>query len=216
MPITNKQYWDEALKRYAAKSWVDKPTIFAEQITSYFPKRGKLLELAAGQGQDSRYFARLGYQVTATDLVDTGLNEASQKAKKENLKIDFQVVDLAGPLPFPDAAFDIVYSHLGLHYLNKADTEKMFQEIHRVLKPGGVLAALFNTVDDPEINSSEFEKIEDNYYREAAFDFKKRYFSVDETKYFISGLFEPLLLDNKGETYKDEIKTLIRLVGRKV
>lgn len=216
MPMTNKQYWNDALKRYTTKSWVDKPTIFAQQVAGYFPKQGKLLELAAGQGQDSRYFARLGYRVTATDLVDTGLRDAEQKAERENLKIIFQTVDLAQPLPFPDASFNIVYSHLGLHYLDKIGTEMMFKEIHRVLKPGGVLVALFNTVDDPEINSPEFEKIEDNYYREVAFDFKKRYFSVDETKYFINGLFEPLLLDNQGETYKDEIKTLIRLVGKKI
>ena len=180
------------------------------------PKTGSLLELASGQGQDARYFARLGYEVTATDLVDTGLQEAKQKAEKEGLKIAFQTVDLAHSLPFADSSFDIVYSHLGLHYLDKIGTEKMFKEIQRVLKLGGILASLFNTIDDPEIYSSGFEKIEDGYYREIAFDFKKRYFSIEDTKHFINGLFVPLLLDNKGETYKDEIKTLIRLVAQKI
>lgn len=216
MQSTNQQYWNEALKRYASKDWVDKPTIFAQQITSYLPKAGSLLELASGQGQDARYFAQLGYQVTATDLVDIGLREAQQKAEKEDLKIVFQTVDLAHLLPFSDNSFDVVYSHLGLHYLDKIGTEKMFKEIHRILKPGGILASLFNTIDDPEVGSSGFEKIEDGYYREVAFDFKKRYFSVEDTEQFINGLFAPLLLDNKGETYKDEIKTLIRLVGRKM
>jgi len=32
----------------------------------------------------------------------------------------------------------------------------------------------------------------------------------------IDGLFESVILDNKGTTYKDEIKTLIRFVGRKI
>jgi SAM-dependent methyltransferase len=216
MQPTNHQYWNEALKRYASKDWVDKPTIFAEQVALYLPKTGSLLELAAGQGQDSRYFARLGYQVTATDLVDIGLREAQQKAEEENLKIVFQTLDLAFPLPFLDNSFDIVYSHLGLHYLDKIGTEKMFKEIHRVLKPGGTLASLFNTIDDPEIRSSGFEKVEENYYKEIAFDFKKRYFSVEDTEKYINGLFIPLLLDNKGETYKDEIKTLVRLVAQKI
>ncbi len=213
---TNEHYWNEALKRYATKDWVNKPTLFAEQITQYLLINGDLLELGSGQGQDALYFAREGLSVTATDLVDTGLTECEAKAKTENLPIKFQIVDIGKPLPFVDNTFDIVYSHLGLHYLNKDGTEKLFKEIHRVLKPNGILASLFNTVEDPEIHSDGFEKIEENYYREVAFDFYKRFFSVEETQQLIEGLFEPLLLDNKGETYKDEIKTLIRLVARKI
>ena len=213
---TNQEYWDAALTRYTTKDWVNKPTIFAEQITQYLPASGQLLELASGQGQDARYFARLGYKVTATDLVDTGLKEAAKKAELENLQINFQITDLAKPLPFPDNSFEIIYSHLGLHYFNKTDTKKLFKELHRVLKSGGILAALFNTTDDPEIHTPDFAKIEENYYREVAFDFPKRYFSVIETQEFIQDIFEPLLLDNSGETYKDEIKTLIRLVAKKI
>jgi len=210
------QYWDAALERYKNKEWVDKPTIFVEQIKECLPVSGKLLELAAGQGQDSRYFARQGYDVTATDLVEIGLNEAKRKADEEGLNIDFQTADLSEPLPFSDGSFDIVYSHLGLHYLDKVGTEKMMREIHRVLKSGGILAALLNSIDDPEIQTDAFEKIEDGYYREVAFDFKKRFFSVESAGAMLENLLTPVLLDNKGETYKDEIKTLIRLVAKKV
>ncbi len=214
--MNNHNYWSEALKRYATKDWVNKPTLFAEQIKEYLPQMGKLVEFGSGQGQDALYFAKLGYEVTATDLVDTGLKECEVKAHKQNLSLQFRLVDIAKPLPFGSESFDIVYSHLGLHYLNKEGTKKLFQEIHRILKPNGILATLFNTVEDPEIQSDGFEKIEKNYYREVAFDFYKRFFSVEETKQFIDGLFDPILLDNKGETYKDEIKTLIRLVAKKV
>lgn len=213
---TNKEYWDVALKRYETKDWVNKPTIFAEQVRGYLPESGALLELAAGQGQDSRYFARLGYDVTATDLVDVGLKESERKAKEENLTIDFQTLDLAQPLAFPDASFDVVYSHLGLHYLDKVGTDKMFQEIHRVLKPEGVLVALLNSLDDPEIQTPAFEQIEGDYYREIAFDFNKRFFSVDSARACLGDLFEPILVDNQGETYKDSIKTLIRVVAWKI
>lgn len=212
----SQNYWNEVLKRYASKDWVDKPTIFAEQIIKYLPRAGNLLELGAGQGQDSLYFACQSYQVTATDLVSIGLEATKQKAETQNLSLDFKIADIAKPLPFPDGAFDIVYSHLGLHYLDHPGTTKLFQEIHRVLKPQGILATLFNTIEDPEINSLGFKKIEDNYYQETAFNFNKRYFSVEETATFIKNLFTPLLLDNHGETYKDDIKSLIRLVARKV
>lgn len=215
MSDTARTYWDAALERYKSKDWVDKPTIFVEQIKEYLPESGRVLELAAGQGQDSRYFARQGYEVTATDLVNTGLNEAKRKADEEGLSINFQTVDLTEPLPFPDASFEVVYSHLGLHYLDKIGTEKMMLEIHRVLKPDGVLVALLNSVDDPEIHTDAFQKIEEDYYNEVAFDFKKRFFSVESARAMVGDLFEPILMDNQGETYKDVIKTLIRLVARK-
>ncbi len=213
--MNNTTYWDEALKRYATKEWANKPSLFAEQIANYLPETGTLLELGSGQGQDALHFARRGYTVTATDLVDTGLTSCAEKAEKENLQVHFQIVDISQPLPFPSASFDVVYSHLGLHYLNKEKTKALFQEIHRMLKPGGILASLFNTIDDPEIHTEAFEPVEEHFYREIAFDFYKRYFSLEETRYFMNGLFEPVLLDNKGETYKDGIKTLIRLVARK-
>ena len=44
-----------------------------------------------------------------------------------------------GPLPFADAAFDVVFSKDAL--LHVPDKDALFAEIFRVLKPGGVFAA---------------------------------------------------------------------------
>ena len=44
-----------------------------------------------------------------------------------------------GPLPFPDGAFDVVFSKDAL--LHVPDKDAIFREIFRVLKPGGVFAA---------------------------------------------------------------------------
>jgi len=44
-----------------------------------------------------------------------------------------------GPLPFADASFDVVFSKDAL--LHVADKDALFQEICRVLRPGGVFAA---------------------------------------------------------------------------
>ena len=58
--------WKDLHKNYAQQDWIDKPSIFAEQVLPYFPKDGKILELGAGQAQDSCYFAEQGFSVTAT------------------------------------------------------------------------------------------------------------------------------------------------------
>jgi predicted SAM-dependent methyltransferase len=42
-------------------------------------------------------------------------------------------------IPFPDKRFDLVYHSHVLEHFSKEDGEKLIQECHRVLKPGGVL-----------------------------------------------------------------------------
>ncbi|MBI4268212.1 class I SAM-dependent methyltransferase [Candidatus Uhrbacteria bacterium] len=217
MNIDNSQaFWEAALQSYSAKDWADKPTIFATQSAEYFLKGGIVLELAAGNGQDSRYFAKTGFDATCTDRSEYGLWEAKRKAKVENISLRFQKVDLAYALPFSENTFDVVYSHLGLHYFTKADTRRLLEEIHRVLKPRGIFAALFNTIEDPELQGGGFEKIEDNYFLEVKTGLRKRYFAQNDFEYFLNGLFEPLILDDKGRAIKDGKTALIRLVARKL
>jgi ubiquinone/menaquinone biosynthesis C-methylase UbiE len=50
------------------------------------------------------------------------------------LKGDFRTAD-AERLNFPDASFDLVYSHGVLHHT--PDTQLAVNEVHRVLRPGG-------------------------------------------------------------------------------
>jgi SAM-dependent methyltransferase len=55
---------------------------------------------------------------------------------------DLRVADLAGPLPFPDGAFDDVVASLALHYLQ--DWTPALAELRRVLRTGGRLIASVN------------------------------------------------------------------------
>lgn len=209
-------FWEQKLRAYGSKEWIDKPSIFVQEAVRYFPKTGSILELAAGQGQDSRFLAKLGFEVLSTDRSEFGLIEAKRKAGSENLDIQFKKVDLAKPLPFEAEQFDVVYSHMGLHYFTKKYTAQLFQDIHRLLKPNGILAALFNTTTDPEIIENRLQKIEDNYFYEEKTGLKKRYFEVAETRLFIENLFDPILLDTNGHTYKDGDLGLVRLVCKKI
>lgn len=207
--------WDGLHQKYQSTDWIDKPSFFSQEAIQYFPKKGKLLELGAGQGQDSRFFASHGYKIISTDVSDFALN-LSQGKTKTNLKdnISWQQIDISQPLPFNDNSFDIVYSHLAVHYFDKKITQQIFSEIYRVLKPNGIVALLTNSVSDPEYGTGK--KLEEDFFELDA-HFKKHFFSVLSIKKFAK-LFEIIVTDNHGVTYKDRAKgveNLIRFIGKK-
>lgn len=199
-----QDYWQNKLSKYSQEPWSSGPNIFATQAIKYFPLSGKLLELGAGIGQDSKYFTTKGYDVLATDFSKFGLDQI------HDLKT--QICDLSQPLPFQTKSFDIIYSHLALHYFDNQRTGKLFSEIFTILKPGGIFATLLNTLSDPETSQSEKKIGEDLFLTPSGI--QKHLFSSGSFKKYITK-FEVLLLDENGETYKDKIKSLIRFVGRK-
>lgn len=209
------EFWKDLSNRYSKEDWARIPSIFVQEVKQYLPDKSKVLELGTGQGQDGLWLAsELGLSVVATDVEESALENA--KARKEELGIsgiDFEKLDLAKPFNFQDKSFDIVYSHLALHYFDAKTTKQIFSEIYRVLKPGGVIAFLVNSVNDPEYNTGL--KIEEDYFDTEGT--KKRYFSPESAKVFAKD-FEVVLCDESGETYKDDAKgvhNLVRFVGRK-
>lgn len=207
-----KEDWNSKhLTKYAEAEWINKPSIFAQYAIGFFPSTGKVIDLGCGQGQDSRFFAEQGYDVVGTDFSDQGIENAKKKSVDSN--IDFRVLDISEALPFPDSSFDAVYSHLAIHYFDKAKTKSIFTELARILKKGGTLALFVNSVHDPEYGTGT--KIEEDYFSNG--NMKKRYFSTESLLGFIDG-FQTLVLNEEGETYKDRAKgvsNLVQFIGRK-
>lgn len=210
-----KKFWDDKHHEYAKESWINKPSKFSLWATNYFPKNGKILELGAGQGQDTRYFANLGYEVLSTDFSDTSL-QYNNKHLPSNLshKITISKLDLNNPFPFKNESFDVVYSHLAIHYFDLKTTQQIFKEIYRVLKNKGIAALLVNSITDPEYGTGN--KLEEDYF-EVKPNYQKRYFSTSTVKDFAKA-FKIIVLDDLGLTHKDVFRgksNLIRFIGEK-
>lgn len=208
--MDTKLYWTNKHKKYSQEDWINRPTFFAQFAINYFPKSGKLLDLGAGQGQDSRFFADRGYSITGTDYSETAIELASNV--KSESKIEYLVHDLKDKLPFNNEVFDVVYSHLSIQFFDDEVTESIFSEIYRVLKKGGILAIMVNTKDDPQVAVSK--SLRGDLY-EAPDGLVKRFYTTQSLANFVSNKFQTILLDSEGETYKDETKTLIRYIGKK-
>lgn len=77
---------------------------------------------------------------TGFDVEGPVITEARRRALARGFAMRASFVQgKPGPLPFPDANFDVVFSKDAL--LHVPDKDALFAEIFRVLKPGGVFAA---------------------------------------------------------------------------
>lgn len=108
---------------------------YLPRVVDFSAYRGKnLLEIGCGVGIDLVHFAENGAVVTGVDLADTSIELAKKNFELRGLKGDFYRLD-GENLPFSDNSFDVVYAHGVLQYTENA--QKMVDEIHRVLRPGG-------------------------------------------------------------------------------
>lgn len=95
----------------------------------------RLLDLGCGAGRTSGDLAERGYAVTAIDLAGALL----EAARERHPSVDFRLMD-ATRLAFEPGSFDAAFfSYNGIDCIYPvASRVRCLQEVHRVLRPGGV------------------------------------------------------------------------------
>lgn len=102
-----------------------------EMVRKYIPLEGKkILDVGCGVGTYLQAFKRFGDDLYGVEI------DAKRAAKAKKITPNISVAS-AENLPFPEATFDIVFSHEVLEHLE--DDRKAVEEAVRVLKPGGHL-----------------------------------------------------------------------------
>jgi SAM-dependent methyltransferase len=145
--MDSRQWWSRAHGGPMAAS-DPTPSEFVVEVASKLDRPCRILEIGCGAGQDSLHFARAGHRVVASDFVRQHATwDLVSRASSASLA--FVLLDLRDPLPFSDAAFDVVYARLCLHYFTDGETSRIFGEIRRLLTPGGLLAFLCKSTSDP-------------------------------------------------------------------
>ncbi|HVF80716.1 MAG TPA: class I SAM-dependent methyltransferase, partial [Flavisolibacter sp.] len=98
-------------------------------------KNKDLLEIGIGQAADSEQIVKRGANYYGIDLTETSIQRIKDRFKLYNLPYKEVQIANAEKIPYQDNFFDIVYSHGVIHH--SPNIEKIVDEIHRVLKPGG-------------------------------------------------------------------------------
>jgi SAM-dependent methyltransferase len=100
----------------------------------------KALEVACGSGGVTCRLAReTGATWVGVDINAHGIDAANRLVERDGLSslVSFHVVDASRRLPFPDESFEVVLCNDSINHL--PDRAAIFQDWHRVLRPGGRL-----------------------------------------------------------------------------
>lgn len=112
------------------------------------PHGRRLLDLGAGEGRDSVYFAEHGFEVYAVDVSPAGLEKATRLARARGVEITTIEGD-ANEFTFPKPV-DIVFSTGAVQFIEPEVRPRQFRRFRRATNPGG-LHAIFAFVDHPDV-----------------------------------------------------------------
>ena len=164
------------------------PSISAKKALNFFKenKINKIIELGAGLGRDSIFFAKNNLKIQALDYSSSGIEIINHKIKKDNLSnyISTKLFDVREKLPFKDNSVDACYSHmLYCMALTTKDLEKLNNEIHRILKPNGLNIYTVRHTNDGDYKNGKHIG-EDLYENDG---FIVHYFSEEKVNSLLNG-----------------------------
>jgi len=119
-----------------------------------------IMDLGAGYGNDTIYLQRQGFNTVSCDYSE----EALRRLRGLVDTTATVCLDMLDGLPFPPNTFQVIVANLSLHYFSWHDTERVIEEIRRVLLEDGCLLCRVNSISDTEHGAGQGTHIEENYY----------------------------------------------------
>jgi len=158
LPFTHyeEKYSDE--KYY----WGIVPNKLCYEIMRLCPpvKPYRVLDIGCGEGKDAVFLAKNGYEVTAFDIAEAGLDKAKKLAEHHKVKVDFFKADINEYTP--NTPFDIIYSSGVFHYISANRRNGFFEALKKHTTTNGInVVNVFVTKpfinDAPDLEETEKE-----------------------------------------------------------
>jgi 2-polyprenyl-3-methyl-5-hydroxy-6-metoxy-1,4-benzoquinol methylase len=143
---------DTRLEDVLVRESFEAPTALENQfiLSKMGPLAGKrLLDLGAGLGESSVYFALQGARVTTVDLSPQMVETALSLGRKFGVELE-GLVSGVEDLDVPAESYDVIYVANTIHHVH--DRPALFQKISRALKPGGMFFSYDPLAYNPLIN----------------------------------------------------------------
>ena len=181
---------------------------YEQQLMAMAPAGVNVLEYGCGVGTDAFALARQGAEVSAIDISEEGIRQASAQAETEGLHIACRQMN-AEDLEFDPSTFDVVCGRGIIHHL---DLDRAYDQLRRVLKPSGSALFMEPLGHNPIINefrrrTPSLRTPDEHPLLLQDFDLAKTYFRRVDVKFY--GLFSLLALPVPESNFR--VKLIDRL-----
>lgn len=130
------QTWN---KRFTTDEYIFgvEPNTWLREHASVWQRGQRVLCVADGEGRNSVWLAQQGLLVDAYDIADAGVVKARRLAQAQGVQVNYSVAD-CDTYDYGEERYDGVAA-IFVQFADPAMRARMFGNIHRCLKPGGVL-----------------------------------------------------------------------------
>ena len=142
--------------------WGVNPSRMCLEIVSLMPpgKHTKILDIGCGEGKDAVFLARCGYDVSAFDISESGVEKVKRLAEKANVYVN---VFKASIWDFRlDSGYDVLYSSGILHYIKPELRNELIENYQQHTNANGINA--FNVFVDKPFIAPPPENEEHSYF----------------------------------------------------
>ena len=146
-PMTTiENFYDEIAPFYHLihgdwKASIERQALALDGIIREFWSDGvkTILDVACGIGTQTIGLARLGYELTGSDLSTSAIQRARREAAARNVDVEFSVADMREASSHHDKQFDLVIAcdNVVPHLLTDEELLKCFQEFYKCVRAGG-------------------------------------------------------------------------------
>jgi SAM-dependent methyltransferase len=157
-PPGNEADWDH---RYSGdRIWSGNPNgSMVAEVEAMQP--GRVLDVGAGEGGDAVWLAERGWDVTASDISQRGLERIGAEVERRGLSVELLHADANALAPYGEAAFDLVSAQYAS--IPRTPDARGVHNLLDAVAPGGTLLVVghdltpMRTPIDPAVQARGFD-----------------------------------------------------------
>ena len=144
-------YYENIYRNIDEYYWGVNPSPMCLKVLSLLPpeKRLKILDIGCGEGKDAVFFARCGYDVSAFDISDAGIEKTKRLADQAQVHVNAFKADINDYRLESD--YDILYQAGVFHCIKPELRDEIMANYKLHVNQNGI-AAFFTFVDKPFID----------------------------------------------------------------